>query len=124
MVLPFPPQYLALLPILFQVKDAGEEHGMRALDVKLMPELAKGLGTEEWKARITVNPASQLSQLRILGPGWQLSLRVERLEYATELPIATWQAPRNALLLNAQQTQLWIQEIGRQVELHRPARAE
>ena len=124
MVLPFPPQQLALLPILFQVQDGKEELGLRTLEVKLMPELARGLGVEEWSVGLSLSATGQPKRLRILGPGWNIALRVERLEYATELPSITWQAPENAIRLDSQKIQLWINEIDRQLEAHRPTSVE
>ncbi|MDD5351469.1 MAG: hypothetical protein PHQ12_14755 [Chthoniobacteraceae bacterium] len=119
-VLPFPPQQLVLLPILFQVKEGPQDQGMRTLDVKLMPELARGLGVEEWSTRITVGPGEKPARVRVLGPGWSLIARVERLEYADRLPAATWQAPEGALRLNARQVVQWSDFLGRQVDSHRP----
>jgi len=115
MVLPFPPQQLALLPVLLQAKDAGEEQGLRTLEVKLMAELAHGLGVEGWSANLSLNAAGQPARLSLIGPGWSLTARVERLEYATSLPAATWQAPANALHLDAQQIQGWTDAIERQM---------
>lgn len=124
MVLPFPPQQLVFLPILLQAKDAGEENGLRMLDVKLMPELAKGLGVEDWSARLSLTPANQPVRLQILGPGWSMTAKVESLEYAKELPDVTWLPPGNAVVLDAQQVQQWVDVIGRQVDTHRPKNAK
>ncbi|MEI6562606.1 MAG: hypothetical protein WCO68_11090 [Verrucomicrobiota bacterium] len=115
MVLPVPPQQLALLPVLLQAKDAGETQGLRTLEVKLMTELARSLGVEGWSARLSLNAAGQPARLSLIGPGWSFTARVERLEYATSLPAATWQAPANALNLDAQQIQAWADAIGRQM---------
>ncbi|MEI8233788.1 MAG: hypothetical protein WCH57_03785 [Verrucomicrobiota bacterium] len=118
--LPFPPQQLALLPILFQVREGAREQEMRTLDVKLMPELARSLGVEEWSARISVGPGEKPARIRLLGPGWSLIVRVERLEYAERLPAATWQTPGGALRLDARQVTLWSNFLGRQMEAYRP----
>jgi len=116
MVLPFPPQQLVLLPVLLQVKDMGEEKSARVLDVKLMQELAKGLGIEDWSARLALNPDGKLARLGITGLQWKLGVRVERLEFATELPAATWQAPDGAIQLTPRQVHQWLDEWGRQME--------
>ena len=115
MVLPIPPQQLALLPILLQAKDVGEEQGLRTLEVKLMAELARGLGVEDWSLKLSLNPAGQPARLHLAGPAWSLTARVERLEYATSLPAATWQAPADAVRLDARQIQLWAERIERQM---------
>ena len=116
MVLPFPPQQMALLPVFLQVRDAGEDGGLRTLEARLMPELARGLGAEEWSARLSLNPAGQLARLRVLGPGWSIALRVERLEYAAELPAATWEPPAGAARLDPRQVEAWAATLGRQTE--------
>ena len=115
MVLPVPQQQLALLPVLLQAKDVGEERGLRTLEVKLMTELARSLGVEGWSLRLSLSDTSQPTRLSIIGPGWNLTARVERLEYAASLPDATWQTPDNALRLNAQQIQAWADGIERQI---------
>ncbi len=115
MILPVPPQQLALLPILLQAKDLGDEKGLRTLEVKLMAELARGLGVEDWSLKLTLNAAGQPVRLRLVGPAWSLSARVERLEYATSLPAATWQAPADAVHLDPRQIQLWADLIARQM---------
>jgi len=120
MILPIPPQQLALLPILLQVKDAGEENGVHSMDVKLMPELARSLGVDGWRLHLSVDAAGQPTRLRIVGPGWKIALRVERLQYATELPAATWQTPPDAVRLDSLQIQQWLDVISNQVEAHRP----
>ena len=121
--LPFPPQQLAFLPVLFKVKEAQSVEGARVLDARLMPELARHLGVEEWAARLFVRPAAdaksrpQLSAVEIARPGWHLTLRVEHLEYPGELPAATWQpVTSDALRLTAPQTKRWLEEIGRQMD--------
>ena len=114
MVLPFPPQQLALLPVFLQVMEtASEEKGGRTLDVKLMPELARSLGVDAWSAQLSMNAANQLTRLRIRGPGWRLALRVEQLTFSTELPPTTWQMPADSFRLDARQVQQWLDFLGR-----------
>ena len=115
MVLPIPQQQLALLPVLLQAKDVGEEQGLRTLEVRLMAELARSLGVEGWSAKLSLTAAGQPARLSLVGPGWSLTARVERLEYATSLPESTWQAPADALLLNARQIQALANQIERQM---------
>ena len=115
MVLPVPPQQLALLPVLLQAKDLGEEQGLRTLEVKLMAELARGLGVEGWSAKLSLDAAGQPARLSLLSPGWSLTARVERLEYAASLPESTWQTPGDALRLTPRQIQALINRIERQM---------
>ena len=123
-VLPFPPQQLVLLPILFQVREGAPDQDLRTLDVKLMPELARSLGVEEWSARISVGPGEKPARLRVLGPGWSVMARVERLDYAESLPATTWQAPEGALHLDSRQVTQWTDYLGRQVDAYRPKAGE
>ena len=122
MILPFPPQQLALLPLFFKIKEGTPEQGLRTLDVRLMPELARSLGVEEWSLRLSLNAAEQLMRLRVAGPGWSLAARVERLEFAASLPPATWKAPADALRLDAGKVDQWQRELSRQMEGNRPTR--
>jgi len=123
-VLPFPPQQLVLLPILFQVREGAPDQDLRTLDVKLMPELAHSLGVEEWSARISVGPGEKPARVRVLGPGWSLIARVERLDYAESLPSTTWKAPEGALHLDSQQVIQWTDFLGHQVDAYRPKAGE
>ncbi len=122
MVLPFPPQQLALLPILFQVKEAlPEQEGQRVLKVSFMADLAKNLGLEDWSAKLSLSPTEKLERLRLLGPGWTLALRVERLEIAKSLPPETWQPRGDAIRLDAAKVEQWTRELSNQVDAYRPA---
>jgi len=120
MVLPFPPQQLALLPILFQVKDLGDDQGMRKIEARLMPELARNLGAEEWSAQLTLNAVGRPVRIRLVGPGWHLAVRVETLDYATQLPDATWSPAGDAIWLNPQQVHKGVETLGNLLESHRP----
>lgn len=121
LVLPFPPQELALLPILFQVKEALPEDGLRMLKVQFMPEMAKSLGVEEWSARLALNAAEKPERLRIVGPGWSMSLRVEHLEISPSLPAETWQPQGDAVQLDAPKVEQWMRELSNKVDAYRPA---
>jgi len=95
--LPIPEQQLVFLPILFQVKDAGEElvNGQmcRVLDVKLMPELARAMKDEiqEWSARLWVQqPGYKLAKIDLREPRWRVVVAVDRLSFSPSLPAETW----------------------------------
>lgn len=121
MILPFPPQQLALLPIFFQVKEGAPEQGLRTLEARLMPEIARNAGVEDWSARLSLHSAGQLARVRLVGPGWSLAAKVERLEFGTAFPAATWRPHGDAIKLDAQKVELWQRELSRQVEKYRPA---
>ena len=124
MVLPFPPQQLALLPILFQVKDLGNDQGLRKISARLMPELARSLGVEDWSAQLTLNAIGRPVRIRIEGPGWHLAVRVETLDYATQLPDSTWEPAGDPIWLNARQVNKGFEALGNLLESHRPDRPE
>jgi hypothetical protein len=124
MVLPFPPQQLALLPILFQVKDLGNDQGLRKIEARLMPELASSLGAEEWSAQLTLNAVGRPVRIRVEGPGWHLTVRVEALDYAAQLPDATWVPEGAALWLNPWQVHKGLETLGNLLESHRPVPSE
>jgi hypothetical protein len=93
--LPFPEKHLVFLPILFEIEDAGEEslagQQCRLLDLRLMPELARGLRVEDWSAQVAVRPDSKLARLILARPGWRIAVAVDRMGFAAELPPQTWQ---------------------------------
>ena len=117
LVLPFPPQQLVLLPVLFQVKDGGAEGGLRVLDVQFMPELARNLGIEQWHARISVDAEAKPVRIEVARPDWSIVLRVEQLTYTPELPATTWTAPEgdDVLRLTGAQARQWLDAVVRKM---------
>jgi|688.fasta_scaffold479028_1 hypothetical protein len=92
--LPVPDKQLALLSMLFQVKDVGAESldgdACRVLDLWLMPELAKSLREKDWAARVWVRGDGLPARLSVARTGWQMAVRFERLEFSKTLPPETW----------------------------------
>ena len=125
LMLPFPPQQLLLLPVFFQVKDGGEEGGLRVLDVRFMPELARSLGIEEWHALVTVDAEAKPVRIEVARPGWSIVLRVEQLAYCAELPATTWSAPESGdvLHLTGAQARQWVDGVVKKVNSVEAARA-
>ncbi len=118
--LPFPPQQLLLLPILFQVTDQGTFDGKRVLDLRLMPELARSLKVEGWAARIAVDPgaagttdAPRLTRLELAGPQWRGAARVESYTLSANLPESHWEAPPGATRLSGAQAREWAMQLWR-----------
>ena len=93
--LPIPEKQLALLPMLFQVKDVGAEsldgEPCRVLDLFLMPELAKSLREKDSAARVWVRGDHTPARLSVARAGWQIAVRFERVEFSKTLPPETWQ---------------------------------
>ena len=93
--LPIPEKQLALLPALFQVKDAGAEPldgaPCRVLDLFLLPELAKALQEKDWAARVWVRGDGKPARLSVARAGWQIAVRFERVEFSKTLPPETWE---------------------------------
>src|ERR1043166_4659879 len=92
--LPIPAQQLALLPVLFQVADEGEQpvgaQNCRVLFFKLMPELARALDVEDWTARVWVRADYKPAKLQIVSPQASVTFAFEKLEFAPSLPAETW----------------------------------
>lgn len=93
--LPFPEQHLVFLPVLFQVKDHGDQpvNGVtcRVLDVALMPQLAASLNVQEWIARAWIGPDYKLAKLQVARPGWQIIVAMDSMEFIPTLPEETWE---------------------------------
>ena len=93
--LPIPEKQLALLPVLFQIKDVGAEsldgEPCRVLDLFLMPELAKSLREKDSAARVWVRGNGTPARLSVARTGWQIAVRFERVEFSKTLPPETWQ---------------------------------
>ncbi len=93
--LPLPEKQLALLPVLFQVKDVGAEpldgEPCRVLDLFLMPELANALGERDSAARVWVRGDGKPARLSVARTKWQIAVRFEGVEFSKSLPPETWQ---------------------------------
>ncbi len=113
MALPFSPAQLALLPALFVVREAPPPEGAsRALDVRLMPLLAEGLGVRAWSARLCYREGV-LSALELERPGWRLVLRVEKLAFPAPPPAAAWQpGSGDVLRVSGGDARRWLEQAG------------
>lgn len=93
--LPIPEKELVFLPILFEVRDAGDEQiaarACQVLDVRLMPQLAQSLHAEDWSARLWVDAEERLVQVAVTGPGWDATAAIDKLEISESLPDAAFQ---------------------------------
>lgn len=93
--LPVNEKQLVFLPVLFQVRDSGEQavNGVncRVLDVALMPELAHSIRAEGWIARLWIRPAATLSRFELAHGQWHATVGVKKLVYAPSLAPETWQ---------------------------------
>ena len=99
--LPLPEKQLVFLPALFAVQDAGSEEvdgvPCRVLDVSLMQELGKSLA-DKWSARAWVRPDYTPARLLLQRPGWELSVKFTKVEFAPSLPESTWQPSADDVL--------------------------
>jgi hypothetical protein len=93
--LPIPEKQLVFIPALLQIKDVGSEplggESCRVLDLFLMPELAKSLKAPGWAMRVWARPNATPARISIAKPGWNLVVRVERIEFVPTLPASTWE---------------------------------
>jgi len=92
--LPLSEKSLVFLPALFSVKDLGFEPldgvDCRVEDVTLMPELADRLKVEGWVARLWITPDHKPARVTVARKGWHIVARVDDVQFAKELPQATW----------------------------------
>lgn len=103
--LPFSPQQLIFLPVLFQVEDEGvSPTGARLLTMRLTPPIAEGLQAEagkiggenlaDWAARIAVREVQgkrpQLERIEVFRPGWRFAADVRRWALVREVPASYW----------------------------------
>jgi len=94
-VLPIPQKQLVFLPILFQVKDAGDEtvdgETCTVLDVALLPQLAASLKVPGWTARLWVRPDYKPAKIDLAKTGWHIAVLVKKLDFTPALPADAWQ---------------------------------
>lgn len=94
-VLPIPQKQLVFLPIVFQVRDAGDEavdgETCTILDVTLLPQLAAALKVQDWSARLWIRPNYKPAKLDLSKPGWHAAILVKKLDFVSALPPAAWQ---------------------------------
>jgi len=118
MVLPFTSTQLALLPALFTVKEGAPSEAGRVLHVRLMPELARSLGVEEWSARLLLRREDgRLAALELAGPEWRLRVKVARLEVVRSLPPESWfplpEEEADVVRLSGATARRWLEKWGR-----------
>ncbi len=93
--LPFPEKQLIFLPALFQVRDGGaasiEGTPCRVVDLQLMPELARSLGSAGWAARLWLRPDATPARLGLSRQGFGLAVRLDEVRFGPALPKETWQ---------------------------------
>jgi hypothetical protein len=119
--LPFSQAQLVFLPALFQVKEyAAQDVGgisCRILELNLLPEIARPLRVENWRARLWVRPDYKVAKLEVLQPQWHIVVEVEKLAFLPTLPPATWQpAPEeepNTLHLKGARLKRLLEEISK-----------
>jgi hypothetical protein len=118
--LPIAEKQLALLSMLFEVKDLGfdEVDGVecRALDLRLMPALEGSLKSKGWAARLWVKPDYKPARITLARKRWHIVLRIDQMQLSSKLPSATWQptpeqAPE-ALELTAKDYSRFLRAIG------------
>jgi len=118
LVLPVPQKDLVFLPILFQVADAGSETvggaPCRALDVQLMPQLAKSLHAEDWTGRMWVGVDYGITRIALKGPDWSGTVAIDKLAFSPDLPEAVFQPQgTDVLRLTAGQFLELLGRVGR-----------
>lgn len=120
-VLPFPPEQLAFLPVLFVVDEAPPVAGQRVLKVRLMDQLAQRLRVDHWDALLFLdesNPqAPRLTRVELSRPGWKLAARVEAIDVVPSLPASTWEpGSEDVVRLDARSARRWLRKVGEALE--------
>jgi len=87
------PQMLSFLPLVFEVKDLGTEENpqRRVLEFGLLPQLREAIKAEEFTGRVWIGKNSQPTRLVVTTPQSEIDLKIEKLEFASELAAGAWQ---------------------------------
>jgi len=120
-LLPFPPEQLSFLPILFVVDEAPPVDGQRVLKVRLMDQLAQRLHVDHWDALLFLDEsdpqAPRLTRVELSRPGWKLAARVEAIDLARSLPASTWEpGSEDVVRLDARSARRWMRKVGELLE--------
>ncbi|HEY5892578.1 MAG TPA: hypothetical protein VIT91_05045 [Chthoniobacterales bacterium] len=90
--LPIPDKQLPLLPAMLQViddREAQDKAGvpLRIIDLQMMPEIARNLGIEGFRAEATINASDyKLRRLRLTGSPYNGQIVFEALDFSKNLP--------------------------------------
>lgn len=89
------PQMLAFLPVVFDVKDQGNEtidgSPQRILQFGLLPELRKAIKAEPFDARAWIGEDYRPRRVVVSGDDYSIQVDVERLDFAAQFPDKAWQ---------------------------------
>lgn len=100
--LPFSGKQLALLPVLLEVQDKGsapiDGANCRVLDVRMRPEISRLLPSEAaaWSVRLWLNSEGKPARAGIRAPEGTAVLRIDQIQFASELPTNLWIQPADA----------------------------
>ncbi|HEY5752796.1 MAG TPA: hypothetical protein VIT21_06590 [Chthoniobacterales bacterium] len=90
--LPIPDRQLPLLPAMLQViddREAQDKAGvpLRVVDLQMMPEIARNLGIEGFRAEATINTTDyKLRRLRLTGSPYNGQIIFQSLDFSRNLP--------------------------------------
>lgn len=89
------PQMLTFLPVVFDVKDQGNENidgaSHRVLQFGLLPELQKAIKAEPFDARAWIGEDYRPRRVVVSGKDYSIQVEVERLTFAPQSPDKAWQ---------------------------------
>jgi hypothetical protein len=100
--LPFSGKQLGILPVLLEVLDKGtaplDSTACRVLDVRTRPEISRLLPPEvsNWSVRLWLNPEGKPLRAGVRLPKHSIVLRVDKMDFSTELPASIWAQPSGA----------------------------
>lgn len=123
------PQMLAFLPVVFDVKDAGNEDidgsAHRALQFGLLPELREAIKAEPFDARAWIDGNYQPRRVTVSGKDYSIQIEVERLTFAPRFPDEAWQPAEGREVLRlpgSALNELFEKMLGQKVGLPPPAK--
>lgn len=97
------PKMLAILPVIFDVKDEGFENmgdeSHRILRFQLMPDLRKATKSGDFDVRAWISGDNRPRRVIVSGPDYSIRIEIEKLAFAPKFPDKAWQPPEGQSVL-------------------------
>jgi hypothetical protein len=122
------PQMLAFLPVVFDVKDRGNEEidgaQHRVLEFCLLEELRKAIKAEPFEARVWIAGDYRPRRVTVSGKDYSIQVEIERLDFASQFPIKVWQPSEGQQVLRLPASalnELFEKMLAQKIELPVPS---
>lgn len=123
------PQMLAFLPVVFDVKDDGNDDidgaPHRVLEFGLLEELRKAIKAEPFEARAWIDNDNRPRRVTVSGKDYSIQIDVERLNFASQFPDKAWQPAEGQEVLRLPASalnELFEKMLESKIELHLPGK--